>query len=455
MGLSVVILAAGQGKRMRSARPKVLQSLGGRPLLSHCLASARCLDPDGCVVVVGHGADQVRAAFPDESLHWVHQEQQLGTGHAVASALPDIEDGQTVLVLYGDVPLVRPETQSRLAEIAAQDRLAILTTKVDNPRGYGRILRNADGGVERIVEERDADEQTRAIREINTGLLAAPARRLRTWLADIDNDNAQGEYYLTDVIALAAGEGLPVEAVVCDDPGETSGVNDRRQLAAAEAELRHRRTHELLDAGVTLIDPTRVDVRGNVTAGEDVMIDVNVVLEGDIHLEEGVQIGPGSVLRDVRLGAGTRVDAHCVLESVRTGRDCRIGPFARLRPDTELGDAARVGNFVETKKARIGPGSKVNHLSYVGDADLGREVNVGAGTITCNYDGANKHHTDIGDGAFVGSGTQLVAPVRIGAEATIGAGSTISKDAPDGELTLTRVKQQTVRGWKRPAKKKP
>lgn len=453
MGLSVVILAAGQGKRMRSARPKVLQPLGERSLLSHCLQSARSLNPDHTAVVIGHGGDAVREAFPDADLHWAEQPQQLGTGHAVASALPEIGDDQTVLVLYGDVPLVRAETQARLAEIAGGDRLALLTTRVADPRGYGRILRDADGRVQRIVEERDADAETRRIQEINTGLLAAPATRLRQWLARVDNDNAQGEYYLTDVIAMAADEGLAVEAVVCEDPGETQGVNDRRQLAAAEAELRRRRAGELMEAGARLADPQRIDIRGTVTVGADVFIDTNAVLEGEIHLEDGTWIGPGSVLRDVHLGSGTVVDAHSVLESVRTGRDCRIGPFARLRPGTELADAARVGNFVETKKAQIGPGSKVNHLSYIGDARLGREVNIGAGTITCNYDGANKHHTEIGDGAFIGSGTELVAPLVIGPGATIGAGSTINKDAPEGQLTLTRVRQRSIEGWKRPEKK--
>lgn len=453
MRLSVIILAAGQGKRMRSLRPKVLQPLGGQPLLQHVLAGCAPLDPDETLVVVGHGAEQVQAAFADAPLRWCHQPEQLGTGHAVAQALPEIPDDHAVLVLYGDVPLVSTDTQRKLADAAAVGALALLTAKVEDPTGYGRILRDEQGRVRRIVEERDADAETRRIDEINTGLLAAPAARMRDWLSRVDRDNAQGEYYLTDIIAMAATEDYPIEAVVSPDPDETLGINDRRQLARAEQQFRRLRADALLDAGVTLADPRRIDIRGRVECGRDVFIDANVVLEGEIELGDEVHIGPGSVLRDVRLAAGTRVEAHCSLESVNAGRDCRIGPFARLRPGTDLADQARIGNFVETKNARIGESSKVNHLSYIGDAELGTEVNVGAGTITCNYDGANKHRTVIGDGAFIGSGTQLVAPISIGAGATIGAGSTLSENAPAGELTLSRARQKTIEGWTRPEKK--
>jgi bifunctional UDP-N-acetylglucosamine pyrophosphorylase/glucosamine-1-phosphate N-acetyltransferase len=449
MQLSVIVLAAGQGKRMNSRLPKVLQPLGGRPLLGHVLDAASSLSPAAVHVVIGHGSESVRDLFPEAD--FVEQSEQLGTGHAVLQALPDVPDEHTVLVLYGDVPLITPRTLGRLVE-SGQQALAVLTTELEDPTGYGRILRDAAGAVMQIVEHRDARPEQLAIREINTGLLAAPADRLRAWLEKVDNDNVQGEYYLTDVIGLAAAEGYPVRAVRSPDAREVHGINDRRQLAEAEAILRSRRAARLMTEGATLADPARIDVRGEVSVGMDVLIDINVVFEGHVTLADGVEVGPNCVLRDVDLGAGTVVAPNSVLDGVITGRGCRIGPFARLRPGTHLADGARIGNFVETKQAEIGRGSKVNHLSYIGDAALGEEVNIGAGTITCNYDGANKHRTTIGDRVFVGSGTQLVAPVEIGEDATIGAGSTINKDAPARELTLSRAKQTTIKGWTRPKK---
>ncbi|WP_406672087.1 bifunctional UDP-N-acetylglucosamine diphosphorylase/glucosamine-1-phosphate N-acetyltransferase GlmU [Natronospira sp.] len=452
MKLSVVILAAGRGKRMRSRLPKVLQPLGGVPMLGHVLEGCAALNPDQTLVVVGHGGDAVRSAFADEAIVWVEQAEQLGTGHAVDQALPEIPDDHVVLVLYGDVPLVSEATQRRLAE-AAGDAVAVLTAEMPDPSGYGRILRDQSGAVTGIVEHKDASPEQRKIREINTGLLAAPARQLKDWLARVDADNAQGEYYLTDIIAMAADEGFPVKGIASQVPGEIQGINNRTQLAEAEAILRHRRTEALMADGVTLADPSRVDVRGSLRCGQDVFIDVNTVFEGEVVLGDNVRIGPGCVIRNSCLSAGTVVDAHCVLESMEAGEQARIGPFARLRPGTRLGIGTRIGNFVETKNLSLGERSKINHLSYVGDARVGNDVNVGAGTITCNYDGANKHQTVIEDGAFIGSDTQLVAPVTVGRDATIGAGSTIRKDAPAGELTLSRSKQTTIKGWKRPVKR--
>lgn len=452
MNLSVVILAAGRGKRMHSRHPKVLQPLGGEPMLRHVLAGCEPLEAAQTLVVVGHGAAAVEAAFAGESLLWVEQVEQLGTGHAVAQALPKIPDEHAVLVLYGDVPLVSPDTQRQLAE-AASGAVAVLTADMPDPSGYGRILRDHKGQVSGIVEHKDASPEQLGITEINTGLLAAPAAKLREWLARVDSDNAQGEYYLTDIIAMAAAERYPVLGIPAVDPEEIQGVNNRRQLAEAEAILRERRTAALMDAGATLADPLRVDVRGRLSCGHDVFIDVNTVFEGTVRLADDVHIGPGCVIRDTDIGCGTRIAAHSVIDNARIGARVRIGPFARIRPGTDLADSTRIGNFVETKNLTLGEGSKINHLSYVGDAQVGRDVNVGAGTITCNYDGANKHLTVIGDGAFIGSDTQLVAPVTIGANATIGAGSTINQDAPPGELTLTRSRQKTIEGWQRPVKK--
>lgn len=453
MGTSpaVVVLAAGEGKRMRSALPKVLQPLGGRPLLDHVVEQARSLDPSCIVVVYGHGGDDVRAVFPDQDLAWALQAEQKGTGHAVAQALPELPAQGPVLVLCGDVPLITPES---LADLIAQagDGVGVLTVEMPDPSGYGRIVRDAQGQVQRIVEHRDASGDELEIDEVNTGIMVLPGARLAAWLEQLDSDNAQGELYLTDVIALAVADGVAVQACLASGPEEVLGVNDRAQLAEAEAELQRRLVTELMVAGVTVMDPTRVDLRGAVSCGRDVVLDVNVVLEGEVEIGDDVVVGPGCVIRDCRIGSGTQIAAYSVLEEAEVGVGCAIGPFARIRPGTVLEEAVRIGNFVETKAARFAPGSKANHLSYVGDADIGRDVNIGAGTITCNYDGANKHRTVIGDGAFIGSGTELVAPVTIGPGATVGAGSTITKDAPAGELTVARPKQDTIPGWTRPTK---
>jgi bifunctional UDP-N-acetylglucosamine pyrophosphorylase/glucosamine-1-phosphate N-acetyltransferase len=452
--VSVVVLAAGQGKRMHSALPKVLQPLAGRPLLEHVLRTARQLAPAGLHVVYGHGGDQVRAAFAaDTDLQWAHQAEQLGTGHAVMQAMPAIPDDHTVLVLCGDVPLVTRAAIERLVADAADGELALLTARVEDPTGYGRILRNSRGDVARIVEEKDASDTQRRVNEINTGLIAFNAGALRRALNKLTNDNAQGEYYLTDVIGLAVADGVHVRGSIVESATEVLGINDRAQLALAERTLQRRIAADLMQRGVTLADPERLDVRGEVTVGRDVFIDVGVVLQGKVVLGDRTHLGPYAVLTDTTLGADTHVHPHTVMNGVAAGDDCEIGPFARLRPGVVLSGHVKVGNFVEIKNSEIAPRSKVNHLTYVGDATVGSEVNIGAGTITCNYDGANKHRTVIGDKAFIGSGAMLVAPVAVGEGATIGAGSTITKDAPAGELTVARSKQVTVSGWQRPKKK--
>jgi bifunctional UDP-N-acetylglucosamine pyrophosphorylase / glucosamine-1-phosphate N-acetyltransferase len=453
MTLHVVILAAGQGTRMKSALPKVLQPLAGRPLLAHVMGRALGLGAHATHIVYGHGGDAVPAAFPDAEVNWVLQAERLGTGHAVAQAMPSIPDDATVLVLYGDVPLIEAATLRPLVEAARAGRVALLGVRLDDPTGYGRILRDAGGRVVRIVEQKDASPAELAVTEVNTGILAAPAGRLRAWLGGLSNANAQGEYYLTDVIEAAVADGVAVEGALAPTVAEVLGINDRAQLAAMERTLQARLAGELMAAGVTLVDPARIDVRGRLDCGPDVVIDVNAVFEGVVELGEGVTLGPNVLIRNSRLGAGCAVLANTLIEDADIGPGCELGPYARIRPGTELAQGVKIGNFVEVKKSRIGPGSKVNHLSYIGDAEIGTRVNVGAGTITCNYDGANKHRTVIGDGAFIGSNTALVAPVEIGADATIGAGSTISKDAPAGELTVARGRQVTVRGWKRPVKK--
>jgi bifunctional UDP-N-acetylglucosamine pyrophosphorylase/glucosamine-1-phosphate N-acetyltransferase len=453
MPLSIVILAAGQGKRMASDLPKVLQPLAGRPLLAHVIDTARALHPAAIHVVHGHGAERVRAAFPEADIHWTLQAEQLGTGHAVLQAMPAIPDEHTVLVLYGDVPLVRSETLSDLAARASSSSLVLLSAVIADPAGYGRVIRDATGRVVRIVEHKDANRKELAVAEINTGLLAAPAGRLRRWLSALGRDNAQGEYYLPDCIVAAVRDGCPVEAVVAASAMEVLGVNDKLQLAEVEAAHRRERASELMRAGVTIVDPARVDIRGEISCGRDVVLDINVILEGKVRLGDRARVGPGCLLRDCELGADTEVRANCVVEGAVTGARCVIGPFARLRPGTRLADEVHVGNFVEVKNSELGPGSKANHLTYLGDATIGARVNVGAGTVTCNYDGVAKHRTEIGDGAFIGSGTMLVAPVTVGEDATIGAGSTITRSAPPGKLTLERSRQQTLDGWKRPAKK--
>ena len=450
--LHVIVLAAGAGTRMKSARPKVLMPLAGRPLLAHVLATARALGPAAIHVVYGHGGDEVRAAFAgQDDLHWVLQAERLGTGHAVEQALPDVPDAAQVLVLYGDVPLIRAETLRGLTEV--DGGFGLLAIRVADPRGYGRVLRDGNGHVRCVIEEKDATDEQRAIDVVNTGILVASAAALRVWIAGLDRDNAQGEFYLTDIFAMASAESRPALSVECADPVEASGANDAMQLSTLEAELRQRATRALQLAGVRLADPARLDVRGEVSSGRDVELDVDVILEGEVSLGDDVRVGPFTRLKDVRLAAGTVVQAHCDLDGVVTHGPCTIGPFARLRPGTELDAGVHVGNFVETKKTRIGEGSKANHLSYLGDTVIGRGVNVGAGTITCNYDGVNKFATRIEDGAFIGSNSALVAPVTVGKNATIGAGSVITRDAPAGELTVARGRQLTLSGWKRPEKK--
>ena len=454
MPVSVVVLAAGQGKRMQSALPKVLQPLAGRPLLEHVIRAARAIQPAAIYVVHGHGAEQVRAAFAEQAdLKWVLQAEQLGTGHAVVQAMPAIPDDHQVLVLCGDVPLIRSQTLERLVADTAGGELALLTARLDDATGYGRVLRDAKGNVTRIVEHKDASDDERRVNEINTGLIAFAAGPLRRYLGNLNSNNSQREYYLTDVIAMAFADKVKVQGILAESATEVLGINDRAQLAAAERAWQRRRAAELMARGVTLADPERIDVRGDVMVGRDVFIDVGVVLEGKVVLGDRAHIGPYAVIADSTLGADTYVRPHSVMNGVAAGDECEIGPFSHLRPGTVLSGHVKVGNFVETKNSQISAHSKVNHLSYVGDATVGSGVNVGAGTITCNYDGANKHRTVIGDNAFIGSGTMLVAPVEIGAGATIGAGSTITKDAPAAELTLERSKQTTISGWQRPKKK--
>ncbi|ALN84085.1 UDP-N-acetylglucosamine diphosphorylase/glucosamine-1-phosphate N-acetyltransferase [Lysobacter capsici] len=452
--LHIVILAAGEGKRMKSATAKVLQKIAGRPMLAHAIETARALGPAGIHVVYGHGGEQVRAAFDGQSdLHWAEQAQRLGTGHAVQQAMPGVPQDARVLVLYGDVPLITADTLRRL--LAAPGRLAVLVADMDDPTGYGRIVRDPEGRVGRIVEHKDADEEQREIRTVNTGILVADGEPLRRWLDRLGNDNAQGEYYLTDVFAAAAAEYSPAEMVHVADPVEVEGANDPWQLAQLERAYQLRAARGVCVQGARLADPSRFDLRGTLSVGQDVEIDVDVVLEGRVELGDGVQIGPFCRLKDVKLAAGTVVRAHCDLDGVVVEGAAVIGPYSRLRPGTVLADGAHVGNFVETKNARIGVGSKANHLTYLGDAVIGAGVNVGAGTITCNYDGVNKSVTTIEDGAFIGSNSALVAPVTIGKDATIAAGSVITRPAPAGELSIGRARQSTVEGWKRPVKKKP
>jgi len=453
MALEIIVLAAGQGKRMRSQRPKILHALAGRALLGHVLAAARTLSPQRLVVVHGHGADEVRAAFEGAQVAWALQAEQLGTGHAVQQAMPQISPDADVLILYGDVPLVRPETLQRLCA-AGRAELAVLTADMEDPAGYGRIVRDGAGRIARIVEEKDASPGELEIREVNAGFMAMTAARLSAWLGKLSNRNAQKEYYLTDVVKLAVGEGVPVSAVKAGNAWEVAGVNSKRELARLERQYQKMQAEALLEAGVTLADPERIDVRGALACGEDVSIDVNCVFEGRVTLGDGVRIGPNCLLRDVTVAAGTEILPFSHLEDSEVGARCRLGPYARLRPGTTLGEEVHVGNFVEVKASRIGRGSKASHLSYIGDSDVGSNVNVGAGTITCNYDGAAKHRTVIEDDCFIGSDATLVAPVRIARGSYIGAGSTISKDTPAGQLTVARARQVSIAAWKPPLKKK-
>lgn len=438
---------------MKSDLPKVLQPLAGRPLLQHVIRTAEQLQPNAIHVVYGHGGDRVREALANERVSWVLQKEQLGTGHAVMQAMPQVPDDHIVLVLYGDVPLTRPSTLDALLSHATAKSIGVLTFIADDPTGYGRIVRDSRDQVRKIVEQKDASPKELEIRECNSGIMAMPARALKKWLLGLRNENAQGEYYLTDVIAMAVEDKFKVLPLVASTTTEVLGVNDKVQLAEVEAAYRLRQARELMLAGVTVIDPARLDIRGTVSAGRDVSIDINVVLEGSVKLGNRVRIGPNCVIRDAEIGDDTEIFANSYIDRAVIGPDCRIGPFARLRPTSTLAKGVHIGNFVEVKNSQIGEGSKANHLTYLGDSIVGSGVNVGAGTVTCNYDGANKSQTHIDDGAFIGSGSMLVAPVRIGANATIGAGSTITKDAPEGQLTLARSKQVSIAGWKRPTKR--
>jgi len=452
LGLSIVILAAGQGTRMRSELPKVLQPLAGKPLLSHVLECSKALAADDICVVYGHGAEAVRSQFSGEQIRWALQAEQLGTGHAMQQAMPETPDDNRVLVLFGDVPLLMPSTLSALLSETPLNDMAVLSVDMDDATGYGRIIRK-HGSVSSIVEEKDASAGEKAICEINTGVMLCPARQLKDWLSSLRNDNSQGEYYLTDVIAMAVNDRVEVHGIKASSPTEVMGINDKRQLADAERALQTRLVDKLMQEGVGFADPARVDIRGTLTCGKDVFIDINAVFEGDVELGNGTTIEANNLLRDSKLGDGTVVHSNCHIEGATTGSNCEIGPFARMRPGAELANNVKVGNFVEIKKSTVGDGSKVNHLTYIGDTEIGEGVNVGAGTITCNYDGVAKHKTTIGDNASIGSNVNLVAPVTIGEGATIGAGSTISKAAPANQLTLARTKQTTVKGWKRPVKK--
>ena len=461
--LNIVILAAGLGRRMHSDLPKVLHPIAGRAMLDHLLDSALALNPQRCVLVLGHGADQIaprlaarQSTLPAGVLQTVLQSPQLGTGHAVQQALPALLHGpdSRTLILVGDCPLVQLATLERLVAATEQaSAFGLLTVALDDPTGFGRIVRDAQGAVTAIVEHKDATPEQRLIREINTGMMAVPTQALDRWLPRLSNHNAQGEYYLTDIVGMAVAEQMRIQTVPVQWPFEAQGVNSRSQQAQLERAWQQHLANQLLDAGVSLADPARLDVRGTLRCGRDVSLDVNVVIEGTVELGDGVQIGPQVVLRDVQIAAGARIEAFSHLEGCSVGAGAVVGPYARLRPGTVLGPKTRVGNFVEMKNARLGTGSKANHLSYVGDAEVGERVNIGAGTITCNYDGVNKHQTIIGDDAFIGSDTQLVAPVTVGAGATIGAGTTLTRDAPAGQLTVSRAKQTAVPGWKRPERK--
>ncbi len=455
--LEVIILAAGKGSRMRSEQPKVLHTLAGRPLLQHVIEKALQLEAKKSHVVYGHGGDAVPTALSRFTIDWVEQSEQLGTGHAVEQVMPHVDEQSTVLILYGDVPLIELDTLQQLIEMSGGAKLALLTLKLDSPQGYGRIVRGSDHAIEAIVEEKDASDAQRAICEVNSGIMALPAKALKGWLSRLESNNAQGEYYLTDVIAMAVADRVEVCGLVIDDSYQVAGINTRSQLATLERHYQLQQSEKLMQQGVTLRDPARIDVRGEIDRdihiAADVTIDINVILEGNIKIASGASIGANVLLRNVKIGEGVTIEPMSHIEDAVIDEQSNVGPFARIRPGTHLHPHAKVGNFVEVKKSEIGEGSKVSHLSYIGDTTMGCGVNIGAGTITCNYDGANKYQTIIGDNAFIGSDSQLIAPVTIGAGATIGAGSSISRDAPDDLLTLTRTKQKSIK-WKRPVKEK-
>ncbi len=454
MSAAVCILAAGKGKRMKSNLPKVLHRIAGKPLVGHVLDTVADVSASQPVLVYGHGGDRLKTTFAARALHWVEQREQLGTGHAVAQALPFLPQDELVLILYGDVPLLSAATLRRLLEAAQPGGFALLSVKLADPSGYGRIVRDARGEILRIVEHKDAREDELAIDEINTGIMAVRGSFLHRWLPALKNDNAQGEYYLTDCVAAAVAEGIRVAGVFARDDIEVAGVNDRVQLAELERAWQRQRAVALMEAGVTLMDPARLDVRGEVDCGQDTTIDVNVVLSGRVRIGSNVIIGPNCVLTDCEIADGAEILANTIIDGAKVGAGARIGPFARLRPETELGANVHVGNFVEVKKSTLADGSKANHLAYIGDSEIGRNVNVGAGTITCNYDGAFKHKTVIEDDVFIGSDTQLVAPVRVGRGSTIAAGTTVTDDVEPERLVISRVRQKTIAGWQRPRKPK-
>jgi bifunctional UDP-N-acetylglucosamine pyrophosphorylase / glucosamine-1-phosphate N-acetyltransferase len=452
MTLATVILAAGKGTRMKSALPKVLHAIAGKPMVAHVVEAARALAPRSITVVYGHGGEQVRQVLAGHSLNWALQAEQLGTGHAVAQAMPFVSE-DIVLILYGDVPLIQPDTLRALVARANASTLALLTLNMDNPTGYGRIIRDADGRVQRIVEQKDANDAELAVDEINTGILACPRAFLAEVLPTLKSNNAQGEYYLTDVIALAVQAGLTIDTLQPAHGWEVDGVNDRVQLARLERIYQQVQAERLMRAGVTVMDPARLDVRGQIQCGTDILLDINTALIGDVTLGDRVSVGPNCVIRNAHIADDSVIEAHSVIDGARIGQGCHVGPFARLRPGTVLADHARIGNFVETKNAHLGEGAKANHLSYLGDAEIGAHSNIGAGTITCNYDGVNKSKTRIGERAFIGSNSALVAPVSIGDGATVGAGSVITTDVPDDQLGVGRSKQRNIAGWQRPKKK--
>ncbi len=453
MPLSIIILAAGQGVRMKSSRPKIMHALAGKPMLQHVVDTSLALEPDQILVVVGHQSDRIRSVMHDQGLEFIEQSDQLGTGHAVAQCLPSLNKGNDVLVLYGDVPLISVDTIRTLLDKADDTTVNILSFLPQNSQGYGRILRSADGGVEAIVEQKDTSAEQKKIRESNSGILFIDGKKIGELIRNLDNKNVQGEYLLTDVVKHSVQQGLKVAAVICSENDEVNGVNDQAQLAQVETIFRRRQAEKLMLEGVKLYDPARIDVRGNLQVGTDVEIDVNCVFEGDVSLSDGVKIGANCVIRNSSVGNDSIVLPMSSIDEAIIGKRVSIGPFARIRPGTECADEVKIGNFVEIKKSQIGAGSKVNHLSYIGDSEIGAAVNIGAGTITCNYDGVNKFKTIIEDGVFIGSNTQLVAPVRIARGATIGAGSTITSDTPADKLTLSRSKQVTIDAWKKPARK--
>jgi len=451
--ISIVVLAAGQGSRMKSTMPKVLHKIGYYSLLEHVVLTSNELGATNTIVVYGHGGQLVPDSLSHLSVNWVEQAEQLGTGHAVSQAMPEIPENDVVLVLYGDVPLISSSTLIKLIDAANNNSLGLLTVQLSDPCGYGRIVRDTQGQVIRIVEHKDASKTELEINEINTGFLAAKKTHLSAWLNKLDNKNAQGEFYLTDIIALAVTDKVEIKTTSADNTAEVTGINDKIQLANMEREFQKQQAEKLMQQGVTLRDPARIDVRGEVSVGKDVCIDINVILEGKVKLGDRVNIGAGVILRDVEIADDVNIKAYCILEEATIGVKCQIGPFSRIRPETKLNDEVHIGNFVEIKKSVIDKGSKINHLSYIGDTVMGAKVNIGAGTITCNYDGANKYQTTIGNNVFVGSDTQFIAPVKVGDGATIAAGSTITREVPASELTLSRNKQTTIKGWKRPKKK--